>query len=331
MSGSELKHQQPSNAVTMIVTITANPTLDITYHVPELLPGDDHRVQKIYTNPGGKGINVARVLHQLGEQTFATGFLGGNTGETIAALLDKSEISYSFIPSNHSTRQSVTIIDPVHAATLFNEPGKPYSDEQWGKFFSMLRALPTPHVFTVNGSFPPGTSEDIVRRLYRELLSTGAPVLVDTSGEPLRWAIDEGVHAIKPNTKELLHLCSDSNATHAIERLLKKVELVVASRGSDGMIAQARDGEAVAVPAARFVAGNPTGAGDAVVASLARSIAHEGIDAARRTERLRAWVADAIALSAAAVAAPVAGEYDEKLYRDLLQMQAESANFSSNN
>lgn len=313
----------------MIVTITANPTLDITYYVPELLPGDDHRVQKIYTNPGGKGINAARVLHQLGEQTFATGFLGGSTGETIAALLDESEIPYSFIPSSHTTRQSVTIIDPVHGATLFNEPGEAYSQEQWEKFFAMLLALPTPDVFTVNGSFPPGTSEDIVRRLYRGLLATGAPVLVDTSGEPLRWAINEGVQAIKPNTKELMYLCGGDDTVHAIPRLLERVELVVASRGSHGMIAQARDGEAVAVPAARFVVGNPTGAGDAVVASLARSIAHEGIHAAQYPERLRAWAADAIALSAAAVAAPVAGEYDEKLYRDLLEMQAEGTNFSA--
>ena len=313
----------------MIVTITANPTLDITYHVPELLPGDDHRVQKIYTNPGGKGINAARVLHQLGEQTFATGFLGGSTGGTIAALLDESEIPYSFISSSHPTRQSVTIIDPVHGATLFNEPGNPYSDEHWEKFFAMLLALPTPDVFTVNGSFPPGTPESIVRRLYRGLLATGAPVLVDTSGAPLRWAIEEGVHGIKPNIKELSYLFGSDDTAHAIPCLLERVQLVVASRGSEGMIAQARGGESVAVPAARFVVGNPTGAGDAVVASLARSIARDGIAAARHSECLRAWAADAIALSAAAVAAPVAGEFDSQLYRDLLEMQAEGTNFSA--
>ncbi|MDY5854225.1 MAG: hexose kinase [Arcanobacterium sp.] len=309
----------------MIVTITPNPALDVTYHVPSLTPGGEHRVQHMYVRPGGKGINTAKVLTQLGEQAVATGFSGGANGEDMIQLLDQDRVPHSFVQAMHPTRRTVSIIDPVNGATLFNEPGKERTPHEWNELIELLKDMETPDLFTVNGSFPPGTSEETVRHLYRELLATGTTVLVDTSHDPLRWAIEEGVHAVKPNQHELADLVgSDTEDVRtSIARLLEHVHFVVASRGSQGMIAQVRGGEAVEVPAAKFVVGNPTGAGDSVVASLARSIVRDGLDAAHQPDVLRAWVADAIALSAATVAAPVAGEFDEATYRELLSEEAQ--------
>ncbi|MCI5825507.1 MAG: hexose kinase [Arcanobacterium sp.] len=304
----------------MIVTITPNPALDLTYHVPTLTPGAEHRVQHMYIRPGGKGINTAKVLTQLGEQALATGFVGGANGEVMVNLLDEDHVPHALVHAAMSTRLTVSIIDPSNGATLFNEPGKERSEQEWEKLIELVTQIDTPDLFTVNGSFPPGTSEATVRHLYRALLATGATVLVDTSHEPLRWAVEEGVHAIKPNQHELADLVGsdDVDVRASIAHLLEHVQLVVASQGANGMVAQARGGEVVAVPAARFVVGNPTGAGDSVVASLARSITRDGIESAHQPATLRAWVSDAIALSAATVAAPVAGEFDEATYRDLL-------------
>lgn len=308
----------------MIVTITPNPALDVTYHVPSLTPGSEHRVHHMYVRPGGKGINTAKVLSQLGQQTIATGFLGGGNGETMIRLLDEDHVPHSFVQAASSTRRTVSIIDPINGATLFNEPGEERTEREWDELIELLNGMQTPDLFTVNGSFPPNTSEATVRRLYRGLLATGAIVLVDTSHEPLRWAIEEGVHAVKPNQHELAELVSSDteDVRTSLARLLEHVQFVVASRGADGMIAQVRGGDAVEVPAAKFVVGNPTGAGDSVVASLARSIVRDGLEAAHQPDVLRTWVADAIALSAATVAAPVAGEFDEATYRELLGEQA---------
>ena len=102
----------------MILTVTLNPAWDVTYRVPRLTRHTSHRVGSVLQRPGGKGLNVARVLHVLGEPALATGLAGGATGALLRAAL---EIPHDFAEIAGETRRTVTVVDGD--ATVFNEPG----------------------------------------------------------------------------------------------------------------------------------------------------------------------------------------------------------------
>jgi tagatose 6-phosphate kinase len=99
----------------MIVTVTLNPALDVTYDVAALVPHGTHRVATVRERAGGKGLNVARVLHRLGEPVLATGLLGGPTGTRIAALLADEGVPSSFVDLAGETRRTVAVVDPADA------------------------------------------------------------------------------------------------------------------------------------------------------------------------------------------------------------------------
>lgn len=301
----------------MILTLTPNPALDITYSVPAIELGGVHRITELYHRPGGKGINTASVLRQLGEPVTATGFLGGSTGQEVRELLATEQIPARFVDSPVPTRQSVSVTDPLHGSTIFNEAGAAQSEATWEQLFAAVREIADLRVVTVNGSFPPNTSEGTIRKLYRTLLETGAVVIVDTSGEPLRIAAEENVQVLKPNDKELAELTGLDDPEASFDEMLQRVQLMMCTMGAKGMVAQLRGGERVRMPATRFIQGNPTGAGDSATASLARSIARDGLAAAADAAVLTAWLQDARALSAATVAEPVAGQFNEALYAEL--------------
>ena len=103
----------------MIVAVCANAAVDVTYTVPELRPGQTHRVADVDTRAGGKGINVARVLHQLGEQVTVCGFAGGAAGDAIAADLVASGIARRLTPIDRESRRAVVVV-AQHEATVFN-------------------------------------------------------------------------------------------------------------------------------------------------------------------------------------------------------------------
>src|SRR5699024_9918565 len=102
----------------MIVTLTPNPAVDVTYTVPRLSPGEVHRVQQVVESAGGKGVNVARVLAQLGRRVSCTGFLGGTAGETLEDLLIPAPVEQSWILVSGQTRRTVTVVDASGATVL---------------------------------------------------------------------------------------------------------------------------------------------------------------------------------------------------------------------
>lgn len=145
--------------------------------------------------------------------------------------------------------------------------------------------------------------------LIREARAAGVPVLLDTSGEPLRRGIAARPDLVKPNAAELADLTGTRDPRHAARAARRRgARAVVASLGAEGLLAETQTGAWRAAPPAP-VRGNPTGAGDSVVAGLLAGLA-EGADWPDRLVR-------ATALSAATVHASAAGEYDEAAYRDL--------------
>jgi tagatose 6-phosphate kinase len=294
----------------VILAVCLNPAVDVTYSVDVLRPGGSHRVAAVHRLPGGKGVNVARVLAQLGEPVTLCGFAGGGTGRWLRAALAGSGVTDRLTPVETDTRQTVTVVDDADA-TVFNEPGPAVTEADWARFTATFDELVAgAEVAVLSGSVPPGTPGDAYADLVRRAQRHGTSTIVDAAGSQLQAAADAGPTLLAPNRAEVGLPAADPSAllAAAAELARRSRGAVVISAGRDGLVAaDANTGWTARPP--RPVAGNPTGAGDALTAGLARGLA--------RRQALPQALADALALAAAAVAVPTAGQVDEDLYREL--------------
>ena len=299
----------------MIVTLTPNPAVDVTYIVPELVHGKVHRVQRVTEAAGGKGVNVARVLAQLGEKVRCTGFLAGQMGEHLEDLLADAAIPQDWTPVNGETRRTVNVVDSQDA-TIFNEPGPTVGVRDWDQLTgSVLGLLDEQDVLTVSGSTPPGTKSGSLGLLVQSAVELGAIVIADSSGDNLLEVASAGATCLKPNEEELLTATGADNVADGARDLLRRgAGAVVVSRGRHGVELLTPHGHWRAKPPEQLT-GNPTGAGDAAVAALAAVYA-SGTQVSELPQRL----GEAVALSGAAVLRPVAGEADLEAYARMLPM-----------
>lgn len=282
----------------MILTVTLNTALDVTYVVSALEPHTSHRVTEVSRRAGGKGLNVARVLRQLGRPALATGFVGGPLGAAVIDDLEAAGIPHRFVDGGWC-RQTVTVVDATSGeATVFLEPGPEVGERAWSEFVDLYgRLAADAHCVVFSGSLPPGLPADA----YAQLCAlTPGTTLVDTGGEALVATARAGANVLLPNAAELREATGRFDPVEGAAALLREgAEAVVASMGADGLLGIARAG-AWRVPSVERLRGNPTGAGDALAAALA---ATEGLP---WPDRLR----EALAWSAAAVPMPLAGEVD---------------------
>ncbi|MGP3983487.1 1-phosphofructokinase family hexose kinase [Streptomyces sp. KR80] len=303
----------------MILTVTLNAALDITYHVPRLRPLATHRVSEVSERPGGKGLNVARVLAGLGHRAVVTGFAGGPTGERLRTLLAAQPgpsageaLVDALTPVDGASRRTVGVVDAASGdTTQFNEPGPTIARHEWEAFLTgYLTLLGEADAVALCGSLPPGLPVGTYAQLIREAQAARVPVLLDTGGEPLRRGIAARPDVVKPNADELAGLTGSTEPVRAAQDARRRgARAVAASLGADGMVAVTAGGSWHARPPRRL-AGNPTGAGDAAVAGLLSGL----VESLSWPDRL----ARAVALSAAAVRMPVAGEFDRATYEELL-------------
>ena len=297
----------------MILTVTLNTALDITYRVRELRPHASHRVSEVTERPGGKGLNVARVLAALGHEVTVTGFTGGATGRIVQdQLAGTPGVLDALVPVSGATRRTMAVVDErTGDTTQLNEPGPTVTSAEWTAFQEAYEALlPGVSAVALCGSLPPGLPVGAYAGLIRTARTAGVPVLLDTSGEPLRRGVAARPDIVKPNTDELAELTGSHDPSRATQDARRRgARAVVASLGAKGLLAATPEGTWHATPPSR-VHGNPTGAGDSAVAGLLSGL----------VERLP-WpdrLARAVALSAATVLAPVAGEFDRAAYEELL-------------
>lgn len=299
----------------MIITLTANPALDVTYRVDRLIPGETHRVSEVRHRAGGKGFNVSRVLHSFGVPTVAIGPAGGSLGDAVLTDLMTAGIPHALLPVEAHTRKTITVVSDETVeggeATVFNEPGGPLGLPDWQRLVELVdEHLPEAAVLVCSGSLPRALPVDSYAHLVALGHRRGTLVIVDTSGPALLAAAEAGADIVKPNAAELRDTVGDDDPLSGARALRTLgAAAVVVSLGSEGMVAVTGRGEWRATPP-YLVAGNPTGAGDAAVAALADATAE------RRPwpERLRT----AVVWSAAAVAAPVAGSVDRGVLADIL-------------
>ncbi|WLQ45342.1 1-phosphofructokinase family hexose kinase [Streptomyces laculatispora] len=301
----------------MILTVTLNTALDLTYGVAALVPHSSHRVTDLSERPGGKGINVARVVTALGHDSVVTGFAGGATGSVLRELLaalppGTATLTDALVPVAGDTRRTLAVADRATGdTTQFNEPGPHITAAEWTAFLRSYEELLTgADAVALCGSLPPGIHVGAYAELIRPARAAGVPVLLDTSGEPLRRGIAARPDLIKPNADELAQLTGSRDPLRATRDARRRgAHAVIASLGPDGMLAVTPDGSWQASPPAP-VKGNPTGAGDSAVAGLLSGLV-EGLSWPDRLRR-------AVALSTATVLAPTAGDFDRAAYEELL-------------
>ncbi|MFI8510044.1 1-phosphofructokinase family hexose kinase [Streptomyces sp. NPDC085460] len=292
----------------MILTVTLNAALDVTWHVERLTPRSSHRVDAARERAGGKGVNVARVLAFLGHAPIATGLAGGTTGRLIRDGIRSAGVRDAFAEVAGESRRTLTVVSREDGdATVFNGRGPRVTAAEWHAFRRHFAALlPGVRVVVLSGSVPPGLPRDAYARLIRAAAEAGAATVLDTSGPALTGALGARPDVVKPNADELAAATGLSDpAAAAVAVRARGARAVVASAGPEGLYAVTPEGAWVARPPERL-SGNPTGAGDACVAALAAGLASGAPwDAILR---------EAVALSAAAVPCPVAGDVDAGVY-----------------
>lgn len=262
----------------MIVTVTMNPAIDKTVEIKKLLPGDLNRIQKVEYDAGGKGINVSKTIHELGGESVAVGFLGGNAGKTIENVLKERGISCDFVWVDGETRTNTKVFEENGNVTELNEPGAVPTGEQMEKLMEKLLGYASKDtLFVLAGSIPKGSENTIYGDMIRLLHEKGAKTLLDADGELLKNALPQGPDIIKPNRAELEeyaglpHNAAKQELFNAARELVKQgVETVAVSMGKEGALLIQGKLQAQC-PALSVKAHSTVGAGDAMVAALAYS------------------------------------------------------------
>lgn len=308
----------------MIVTVTPNPALDLTYTVSGIELGETHRVGAARVRAGGKSLNVARVLHQQGIDTLAISVAGGLTGDEFSRELSASGLLHRIIPVRAATRRTIALVDDSNAQTsIFNEFGENHSPAEWQRLTNAtLAALEQAACLVGSGSLPQGANPDFYPELVAAATARGIASVIDTSGPALLAAAEAGATVLKPNRHELAEATGDDDPVRAAGALLDRgASLVLVSLGEEGMIALSRDDPRRPLHATlgRVLHGNPTGAGDAAVAAIAACLA-DGVTQPGQFDPAQLDPEQilrlATAWSAAAVLMPLAGEISP-LHREL--------------
>jgi 1-phosphofructokinase family hexose kinase len=188
----------------MILTVTLNTAIDKTLAVPNFRLGRRHRTVDQTTMPGGKGVNVARVLKTLGAPVIATGLAGGATGTRLVDQLTQFSVLSDFVRIREESRTNTAVIDPTTGEqTEINERGPAVSEQEIELFVDKLLYLARgASVCVFAGSLPRNVEIDVYAGLIRELKRMGVTCVVDTDGDPLRRAVRAEPDVISPNVLE---------------------------------------------------------------------------------------------------------------------------------
>lgn len=259
----------------MILTVTLNPSLDEWIELPRVRIGALHRARRFTRYAGGKGINVSRVVHELGGPTRAYALLAGDDGAILRDQLRRLAIPCRAVEVTGATRNNYKIVtDDPPAVTEINTPGPRVSPQALNVLRRhVLAHRPRPRYVALSGSLPPGAPAATYRAWTLALRRAGVRVLVDASGAALRLALSAHPWAIKPNRSEAEELLGRRLPTLAAAvrgaRTLQArgPEVVLLSLGADGVVLATRD-ETVAARSPQVRTRSAVGAGDSLVAGF---------------------------------------------------------------
>jgi len=265
-----------------ILTLTMNPSIDVSAAVERVVPEDKLRCQDACFEAGGGGINVSRVIRRLGDTSRAFYTSGGATGRMLQRMLDEEELDHHPIQIAERTRQNFTALDETaNQEFRFVLPGPTLSEEEWRRCLDALFTVePRPPYIVASGSLPPGVPDGFYAQVARRGKEEGVRVIVDASDEALRAAMGEGVYLIKPNVQELSELAGreletqseqEATALEIVER--GQSEVVVVSFGGEGALVASQEGCEWFYPP-DIEAQSAVGAGDSMVALIVLSLAN---------------------------------------------------------
>jgi tagatose 6-phosphate kinase len=260
---------------TKITTVTLNAAIDKTYYVPALVKGTIMRAESVLSMAGGKGVNVARVLHQLGHpEVAATGFASGYNGQFIIDQVREIGIEAEFVGALGESRLCLNFIDRGDGtSTEILEPGPDIRKEHLDNLKRKLQQLAEESALVIfSGSIPKGLHSGLYTELIGIARVAGAEVFLDTSGEPLSQGLQAKPSFIKPNEEEIAPLLEGTGENELYEGVLslmnKGISNVVVTLGGEGAVAGV-EGKLYRVLTPKLKAVNTVGCGDAFVAGYA--------------------------------------------------------------
>lgn len=260
----------------MIITVTLNPAVDKTLGINDFSIGNVNRVSTARLDAGGKGINVSKVIKNLGGKSKAVGILAGNNGRFIKDYLDSIEIENDFLFIDGETRTNIKIVDEVnHTNTDINEYGPQVSDKELDALFSKFSNIADDNLILVlSGSIPRNADKQIYKLWAGKAKENGAKVILDADGKLLKHGIESGPYIIKPNIHELEEFFGKKiNGIDETVRFSKKlldydIEIIVVSLGEEGALFIKKD-TIIWAHGIKAAVKSTVGAGDSMVAALA--------------------------------------------------------------
>ncbi len=261
----------------MIYTVTLNPALDKTVEIADFTIDAVNRITSVRTDPGGKGINVSKVIQNLGSRSVAMGILSGSTGQKILNAVQGLGIETDFLAGEGETRTNLKIVDPVsHTFTDINEPGPFFSEQETSHLLDrLLEKVETGDIVILSGRVPQGAPEDLYYRWAQACKESGGKVFLDADGALLAEGIKAAPYLIKPNDRELAELMGrelkdrKEQETAALELIHHYgIREVVVSLGGEGALYVTEE-ETVCAEGLDVPVKSTVGAGDSVVAALA--------------------------------------------------------------
>ena len=255
----------------MIYTMTLNPSIDYIVHVNDLKMGDVNRMSQDFKLPGGKGINVSRILQRIDSTSTALGFLGGFTGEFIEKWMKEEGIDCRFTPVKDDTRINVKLKSVEE--TEINGQGPTLSEEEVQGLKDSLANLSKGDIVVLSGSTPGGLRKGFYQELIQLIEAQGAEFVIDTTGDDLMQALSHHPLLVKPNNHELAELYHTT--FHSLEDIITHGQKLLVEGAKNVLISMAGDGALLITEAAIYQSNvlkrelkNSVGAGDSMIAGF---------------------------------------------------------------
>ena len=258
-----------------IVTITFSPCIDKSTSIAALIPEKKLQCAAPKLEPGGGGINVARAIKKLGGEAIAIFPSGGYTGRFFNHLMEKENIPVVVIETLNETRENIIVLNrEINIQYRFGMPGTSLDEKEWKQVLEALEELKDISFVIASGSLPPGVPLDIYAQIGKITKSKNAKFVVDTCGEALKFAVNEGAYLLKPNLGELASLAGKKEITPDEAKVIAgdiikdgKCEVLVVSMGEKGALLVTKDmSEIIISPPVRKE--STVGAGDSMLAGI---------------------------------------------------------------